>query len=227
MSSRVKDVMTEDVVSVRVTAEYKVIIAVMRELHISAFPVLDSADHLVGVVSEADLLLKQVGPDVPAGLLISSGEGEGAKASGVTAGQLMTKPPLTIGPDDSLAGAARLMHNRQVKRLPVVDDAGELVGIVSRVDVLSVFDRPDAEIRDAVTEKVIVGDFALDPNAFDVTVRSGIVTITGQVASHAVAIRLIGTLRHAEGVVGVRDRLDFPRAGQADGAVLPLPRPSR
>lgn len=153
VSRRVKDVMTKDVASVRVTAECKVIIAVMRELHISAFPVLDSADHLVGVVSEADLLLKQVGPDVLAGHLISSGEGEGAKASGVTAGQLMTKPPLTIGPDDSLADAARLMHDRQVKRLPVVDDAGELVGIVSRVDVLSVFDRPDAEIRDAVTEK--------------------------------------------------------------------------
>ena len=85
----------------------------------------------------------------------------------------------------------------------------------------------DAEIRDAVTEKVIVGDFALDPNAFDVTVRSGIVTITGQVACHAVAIRLIDTLRHAEGVAGVRDRLAFPRAGQADGAVLPRRRPSR
>lgn len=227
MSSRVKDVMTKDVVSVRVTAEYKVIIAVMRELHISAFPVLDSADHLVGVVSEADLLLRQIGPDVLAGHLISSGEGEGAKASGVTAGQLMTEPPLTIGPGDSLADAARLMHDRRVKRLPVVDDAGELVGIVSRVDVLSVFDRPDAEIREAVTGKVIVGDFALDPSAFDVTVRSGIVTIAGQVASRAVAIRLIGTLRHEEGVVGVRDRLGFPRAGQADGAVLPRRRPSR
>jgi len=86
---------------------------------------------------------------------------------------------LEIGPGDSLADAARLMHDRRVKRLPVVDDAGELVGIVSRVDVLSVFDRPDAEIREAVTGKVIVGDFALDPSAFDVTVRSGIVTITG------------------------------------------------
>ena len=139
----------------------------------------------------------------------------------------MTKPPLTIGPDDSLADAARLMHGRQVKRLPVVDDAGELVGIVSRVDVLSVFDRPDAEIRDAVTEKVIAGGFAHDPSAFDVTVRSGIVTIAGQVANHAVAIRLIDMLRHAEGVVGVRDRLDFTRAAQAEGAVLPRHRPSR
>lgn len=59
------------------------------------------------------------------------------------------------------------------------------------------------------------------------TVRSGIVTIAGQVANHAVAIRLIDMLRHAEGVVGVRDRLDFPRAAQAEGAVLPRHRPSR
>lgn len=212
MSSYVKDVMTKDVVSVRVTAEYKVVIAVMRELHVSAFPVLDSADHLVGVVSEADLLLKAVGQDALAGHLIGSrSEGERAKASGVTVGQLMTTPPVTIGPDDSVADAARLMHDRLVKRLPVVDDAGELVGIVSRVDLLSVFDRPDDQIRDAMTEKVIVEHFAFDPSAFDVTVRSGIVTIAGQVGSRAVAIRLIDALRHAEGVVDVRDRLDFPR----------------
>jgi CBS domain-containing protein len=211
VSSCVKDVMTTDVVSVRVTAEYKTVVAVMRELQVSAFPVLDSADHLVGVVSEADLLLKEVGQDALAGHLIGSGrEGEGAKASGVTAGQLMTKPPVTIGPQDSVADAARLMHDRRVKRLPVVDDTGRLVGIVSRVDVLSVFDRPDGEIRDAVIKNIIEAELALDPGAFDVTVRPGIVTITGQVESRAIAIRLIDALRHAEGVVDVRDRLDFP-----------------
>lgn len=214
MNSRVKDVMTRDVVSVRGTAEYKVVVAVMRELHVSAFPVLDAADGVIGMVSEADLLLKQVGQEAFAGHLMASGAGgERAKAAGVTAAELMTTPAVTIGPQDSVAAAARRMYDRRVKRLPVVDDAGRLVGIVSRVDVLSVFDRPDNEIRDDVTKNIIVRDLSLDPGAVDVTVRSGIVTITGQVESRAIAVRLIGALRHAEGVVDVRDRLSLPSAG--------------
>ena len=220
MSSRVKDVMTTDVVSVRETAEYKDIVSVLRGLHVSAFPVLDEADHLVGVVSESDLLLKEVGQEALGGYLISSGRrGERAKAAGVTAAELMTTPAVTIGPDDSLADAARLMHDRHVKRLPVVDQAGRLVGIVSRVDLLSVFERPDSEIRAAVRKDVIARDFALDPGAFDVQVTSGIVTITGQVDNQAVARHLLGALRHAEGVVGVRSRLRFPPPDPAEGVV--------
>ncbi len=111
-----------------------------------------------------------------------------------------------------MAAAARRMHDRRVKRLLVVDDdAGRLAGIVSRVDVLSVFDRPDDEIRDEVVKEIIAGEFVLDPNAFDVTVRSGIVTVTGQVENRAIAPLLIAAIRHAEGVVGVRNRLSFPQ----------------
>jgi CBS domain-containing protein len=222
VDSRVKDVMTTDVVSVRENAEYKDIVLVLRELHVSAFPVLDEADRLVGVVSEADLLLKEVGQDVLGGYLISSGRrGEQAKAAGVTAAELMTTPAVTIGPDDSLADAARLMHDRHVKRLPVVDQAGRLVGIVSRVDLLSVFDRPDSQIRAAVLQDIIARDFALDPDAFEVQVSSGIVTIAGQVETQAVARRLLGALRHAEGVVGVRSRLGFPPPDPSAGVVRP------
>ena len=128
----------------------------------------------------------------------------------------MTAPAVTIGPDDSLADAARLMHDRHIKRLPVVDQAGRLVGIVSRVDLLSVFDRPDNEIRAAVRKDIIARDFALDPDVFDVQVTSGIVTITGQVQTQAVAQQLQDALRHAEGVVGVRSRLRFPPPGEPE-----------
>jgi CBS domain-containing protein len=220
MDRRVKDVMTTDVVSVRESAEYKDIVSVLRELHVSAFPVLDEADHLVGVVSEADLLLKEVGQEALGGYLISSGRrGERAKAAGVTAAELMTTPAVTIRPDDSLADAARLMHDRHVKRLPVVDQAGRLVGIVSRVDLLSVFDRPDSEIRAAVLRDIIAHEFALDPDNFDVQVTSGIVTITGPVETHAIARHLLNALRHVEGVVGVRSRLRFPSPDPSEGVV--------
>jgi CBS-domain-containing membrane protein len=220
VDSRVKDVMTTDVVSVRESAEYKDIVSVLRELHVSALPVLDEGDHLVGVVSEADLLLKEVGQQALGGYLISSGRrGEQAKAAGVTAAELMTTPAVTIGPDGSLADAARLMHDRHVKRLPVVDQAGRLVGIVSRVDLLSVFDRPDSEIRAAVLTDIIEGDFALDPDTFNVHVTSGIVTITGQVQTQALARQLLGALRHAQGVVGVRSRLRFPPPDPSAGVV--------
>lgn len=211
MDSRVKDVMTTDVVSVRETAEYKDIVTVLRELHVSGFPVLDEADHLVGVVSEADLLLKEAGQEALGGYLSSSARrGEQAKAAGLTAAELMSTPAVTIGPDDSLADAARLMHDRHVTRLPVVDQAGRLLGIVSRVDLLSVFDRPDGQIRAAVRKDIIARDFALDPDAFDVQVTSGIVTISGQVQNQGVAQHLLAAIRHAEGVVAVRSRLRFP-----------------
>jgi CBS domain-containing protein len=223
VDSRVKDVMTTDVVSVRESAQYKDIVAVLRELHVSAFPVLDEADHLVGVVSESDLLLKELGQEALGGYLISSGRrGERAKAAGVSAAELMTTPAVTIGPDDSLADAARLMHDRHVKRLPVVDQADRLVGIVSRVDLLSVFDRPDSEIRAAVLTDIIARDFALDPDAFNVQVTSGIVTIAGQVDNQAVARRLRDALRHAEGVVGVRSKLGFPPPDPFAGVVVRL-----
>lgn len=226
MHSLVKDVMAKDVAAIRQTAGYKDIIAVMRERRVSALPVLDSADHLVGVVSEADLLLKEVGLEALSGHLISTGRrGERAKAAGVTAAELMTTPAVTVGPGESVAVAARRMHERRLKRMPVVDEAGQLVGMVSRVDVLSVFDRPDGQIRDEVAQKIIAGEFALDPSSFDVTVRSGIVTVTGQAESQEVAAQLTAEVQHVEGVVHVRDRVSYPRPDEPGAAVFIRPRP--
>ncbi len=214
MNSSVKDVMTTTVVAVRETAGYKHIVSAMRRHAVSAFPVLDADDHVIGVISEADLLLKEIGPEPftgPAASVLATGRrGERAKAAGLTAAELMTRPAVTIGSDASVADAAKLMYARRVRRLPVVEDDGRLVGIVSRVDVLSVFDRPDSQIRDEVMKKVIAGEFALDPHAFDVTVKSGIVTITSHVERPAIAPELVEVIRHVEGVVDVRDRISYP-----------------
>ena len=214
VTSTVKDVMTTRVVAVREAAGYKDIITVMRKCCVSACPVLDSAGYVIGVVSEADLLPKEIGPEPFTGpgrsLQASGRHGERAKAVAVTAAELMSTPPITTGPDINVSEAAKQMYERGVKRLPVVDDGGRLIGIVSRVDVLSVFTRPGAQIRDDVVQQVIVGKLALNPDAFGVTVTSGIVTVTGQADSPAIASELIDAVRHVEGVVDVRDRVSHP-----------------
>jgi len=206
--------MTGDVVSVPETAGYKDIVTLMKWRGVSAFPVVNAAGRVVGVVSEADLLLKEIGPESfagPGGSVLASGRrGERAKAAAVTAAELMSQPAVTIAPDASVAEAARLMYTRRVKRLPVVDGAGRLAGIVSRVDVLSVFTRPDDQIRGEVLDKVIGGEFRLDPDAFGVAVTSGIVTISGAAQRRVVASELVDAVRHLEGVVDVRDRISRP-----------------
>ena len=158
MSATVRDVMTTRVVAVRRDATFKEMAAMLRRSRISAFPVVDDARRVIGVVSEADLLVKEPvqaeGTSVLAALRHFKEED---KAAGITAGELMTSPAVTVGPDAAVEEAARLMYDRRVKRLPVVTPAGLLVGIISRADVLSVFDRPDQQIRDEVTRQVLPG----------------------------------------------------------------------
>jgi CBS domain-containing protein len=211
MNATVKDVMTTHVVAVRANAPFKEMAARLREHRVSAFPVLDEDNKVIGVVSEADLLAKEALeysiPGMMSGILHHR---EQAKASGLTAADLMTKPPVTIGPREPVTHAARLMYARRVKRLPVVDDDGRLVGIVSRADVLSVYSRPDEAIRQAVINEVIIGTVLTDPARFQVTVKDGVVTVAGTPENVSVGRDMIEEIRHVEGVVAVRDRLDYP-----------------
>lgn len=213
MTSAVKDVMATRVVAVRAHASYKDILTAMRHYRISACPVLDAAGHVVGVVSEADLLPKEIGPQPfsgPGGLLRASGRrGERVKAAALTAAELMSTPAVTIGAQASVTEAARQMYERGVKRLPVVNEAGQLIGIVSRIDVLSVFARPDSQIRAEVLHTVIAGQFKLNPYEFGVTVTSGIVTITGQAESRTAAAELVSAIRQVEGVIDVSDKIGY------------------
>lgn len=211
-ATTVKGVMTSTVVAVREDAGFKEMVTVMRSRRISAFPVVDVSGRVLGVVSEADLLLKETTSALPQGAIRSAWRlRERSKAAGLTAAEVMTKPAVTIHEDAPVAEAARLMQSRKVKRLPVVDGNGRLRGIITQTDVLSVFERPDHEIWDEVIKDVIAREFALDPEFFVVTVRSGVVTITGSVDRRADALGLLATIRHLEGVIGVRDRLSYPR----------------
>jgi CBS domain-containing protein len=209
----VQDVMNPRVISVTEGAAYKDIVTLLRRHRVSAVPVLDAAGRVTGVVSEADLLMKQTAPALPVGAVrLAWRLRERSKASACTAAELMTSPAVTVRADADVAKAARLMRDRNVRRLPVTGADGRLVGIVSRTDVLSVYERPDEQIRDEITTSVIAGRFLLDPLDFDVTVTSGIVTIAGRVKSGAVALSLLAAIRNVEGAVAVRDRLSYPPA---------------
>jgi CBS-domain-containing membrane protein len=132
------------------------------------------------------------------------------KADGVTAGDLMTSNVVTVKRDDTVEQAARLMYHLQVKRLPVVDAGGYLVGIVSRADLLTVFDRPDQEIRAEIVDDVILHEFLIDPALFTVTVADGVVTIEGTPETADLGRNLMNRIRHVTGVVAVRDELSWP-----------------
>lgn len=208
MSTTVADVMTTRVIAVKRSADYKKICGVLRQYRVSACPVINDAGKVVGLVSEADLLYKVADPNPPSGLIRLRWKlSEESKVNAVTAEQLMTTPAISIQPDAPVAVAARIMQDRRVRRLPVVCMDGMLVGIVSRTDLLSVFERPDLHIRDEVVRDVIAGEFGLNAADFDVSVVSGIVTVGGQVARLETALSLLARIRHAEGVVAVRDRL--------------------
>ena len=214
MDARVRDVMSGEVVAVRRDASFKEMAARLRECRVSAFPVIDENRRVIGVVSEADLLAKEALAGEHAGLPAAiSGilhHKEYKKAEGVTAGDLMTHPAVTVRPEDTVEHAARLMYTLQVKRLPVVDAGGYLVGIVSRADLLAVFDRSDEEIHAEIVNDVILRDFLIDPALFTVSVADGVVTIRGNPETADLGHRLVTRIRHIQGVVAVRDELAYP-----------------
>jgi CBS domain-containing protein len=214
MNAKVKDVMTGEVAAVRRDTSYKEMAARLREYRVSAFPVVDENRRVIGVVSEADLLAKEAlageHAGIPAAITGVLHHKEYQKAEGVTAGDLMTHPAVTVRPEDLVEHAARLMYTLQVKRLPVVDAGGYLVGIVSRSDLLTVFDRPDEEIHAEIVNDVILRDFLVDPALFTVTVADGVVTVKGNPETADLGHRLVTRIRHVQGVVAVRDELAYP-----------------
>ncbi|MFJ9535882.1 CBS domain-containing protein [Streptomyces sp. NPDC101225] len=208
----VSDVMTRTVVALGRGATFKEIVKTMQQWRVSAMPVVEGGTRVVGIVSEADLLPKEEfrsgNPDRRTELLRLA---DVMKAGAVTAEELMTAPAVTVAQDATLAQAARLMALKKVKRLPVVDAAGVLRGIVSRADLLSVFLRDDEEIAAEVRDEVVAGLFPAPSEPIHVEVREGVVRLTGRIADTTlvpVAARLV---RAVEGVVDVDCALAGPR----------------
>jgi CBS-domain-containing membrane protein len=205
--ARVRDVMTSHVVAVRSDASYREMAALLRAHRVSGLPVVDAQGIVVGVVSETDLLTKLAMNRRPRRRHAPAGE--------LTAADLMTRPAVTTSPDELVTSVARLMSSRKLRRVPVADSRGHLVGIVCRSDVLSVFSRPDEDIRREITQDVILDGFFTDPDRLTVTVKDGIVTLAGAPGSVVLGRNIVDQARHVEGVVAVRDRFTYPLATAA------------
>ena len=204
---QVDDVMTTAVVTVSQSAPYRQVVDLLVGHRFSAVPVVDDFQRVIGVVSEADLLRKieYAGAEEPRLFDGRRRRGERIKASARTVAELMSTPPVTVSAGTSLAAAARLMDSEAVKRLPVVDDLGRLIGIVSRGDLLKAHLRPDDEICADVESGVLRTSLVDDAN----TVQDGVVTLTGRVdriSTKDIADRLI---RQIPGVVAVVDELEY------------------
>lgn len=208
----VRDVMTHDVITVRTGTSFKEIARQLGENNISAMPVLDEEGRLVGVVSEADLLHKEGYRDrarLPHRRTIIWMRRSLGKAAGGTAGDVMTSPAVTIEPDATLAEAARFMANRGVKRLPVVTVDGELIGIVSRADLVSAYLRTDVAIAEEIEELLASHVLLTEDGSINVQVRDGVVTLSGELgrrSSVEIAERLT---REVDSVVDVQTDVTY------------------
>lgn len=204
----VADLMTTEVVNVREYTSFKDVVFALRNGEVSGVPVVDGGGHVVGVVSESDLLPKEAvrGPYPIEGTFWQRTRLR-RKAAAQTARDAMSAPPITIGPAASVARAAALLATRGIKRLPVVDADHKLIGIISRKDIVGVFARTDAEILRDVQEKVLAHCGSRAPSDIAATVKDGVVTLTGQVERVALISILTTVTVAIPGVVGVVNRL--------------------
>ncbi|MEU2868625.1 CBS domain-containing protein [Streptomyces olivoreticuli] len=209
----VSDVMTQTVVAVSRTAPFKEIAKTLAEWKVSALPVLEGENRVIGVVSESDLLSKQEFKDRdPSRLEQLRHLDDLVKAAAGTAEGLMSAPAVTIHGNATLAEAARIMARKHVKQLPVVDDEGKLSGIVSRSDLLKVYLRKDEDIAHEVRREVIGHLFRNRKPTIEVSVREGVVTLTGRLHEPTMVPVMTRLVRAVAGVVNVQLRLSEPIA---------------
>ncbi len=193
-------------------APFKVLVHLIEENKVSAIPIVDQQGIPIGIVSEADLLLKERRVELDSGddfLHPRKRRHERAKADGTVASEVMTSPAITIPADTTLSEAARMMQKRNVRRLVVVDQRGHIAGIVSRSNLLQVFLRTDYELRDEVVRSLLPSLMLSTPESIRVEVRSNIVTLSGEVDRKSDVEILIRMTTEIDGVVDVVDHLTY------------------
>ncbi|MGW2464338.1 CBS domain-containing protein [Streptomyces sp. NPDC001356] len=207
----VEELMSRGVVRARPDTPFKELVRLLEENGVTALPVVDELDRPVGVVSEADLLRKSADQADPTGRApIPHLEAwERAKAEGSRAEELMSAPAVCARPEWTVVEAARLMETQNVKRLPVVDEADRLLGIVSRGDLLRVFLRRDEAIREEITGDLLRRTLGLDSRDVTAEVRDGRVTLSGTVGHKSLVPVVEQLCRGVDGVVSVTANLTY------------------
>lgn len=191
---------------------FKVLVRLLEENRISAVPIVDRQGMPVGVVSESDLLQKErwselANEDSPLHLWRHRIERD--KAQGVIALELMTSPPITVGLETPIPEAARLMQERKVRRLVVVDNRGRIAGVVTRSDLLQIFLRTDEDLRNELVRKIIPAVLPADSSTVDVNVECNVITLAGEVDRRTDAEILERLAHEVDGAVDVINKLTY------------------
>ncbi|UBU18234.1 CBS domain-containing protein [Nonomuraea gerenzanensis] len=218
MRMTVADVMTDKVVSVAAATPFKEIAETLVAVGISAVPVLDDDDHVLGMVSEADLLRKEEfreqfhreGYQPPLRARLRHPKAR-RKADGDTAAELMTSPAVRVSPEASAVEAARLMDAHNVRRLAVVDYNGRIVGIVSRRDLVKLFLRSDEELASEVRDDILRRTLWVPADGVRVEARQGVVTLSGWMERRSEAAIAARMTRRVNGVVDVVNKLSWKK----------------
>jgi CBS domain-containing protein len=208
---KVQQIMTSDVLTIGPEAEIRDVARLFVEHGISGLPVCGARREILGVVSEGDILFKEQGPRGQSMLARFGGKApkELEKALAVKVSEAMTAPAITTSPYTSVAQAARLMSEHGINRLPVVR-GGELVGIVTRTDLVRAFVRSDEDIRQEIVEDVLRKTLWLEvPEVIQVNVDRGAVRLYGHLETSSDTSLLVRLVNRVPGVVSVRSDLSW------------------
>lgn len=211
-----RDIMTSPVITAWPETGLKDLAALMTAHGISGIPIVAADYDLIGIVTEADLLFKEilprpVEPTPAAQRLHLPGIAEAAerarKAEGLRALDIMTSPVITVTEDAPVHEIAGLMVKHKINRVPVLR-SDRLVGIVSRADVLKTFRRSDEELAEAIRE-AIQNDLWLDAASLGINVRDGVVYLEGKLDRRSEKDLVEKWAQMADGVLGVKSRLTY------------------
>lgn len=199
----IRDVMTTDPVTTTPDTNLKEAARLMVVHGISGLPVIDDGK-VVGVVTEGDYLRREADREQPYRLsLLEALFGDGEPTVVETVADVMTSTVHTIYPDATIGEAARIMAKRNIKRLPVIDENDELIGVISRADVVNAFTKPDEVIEDEVREDIVRRLLFLDPDELGVEVVDGVVTLSGTLENRTEAHLLEELTKRITGVTRV------------------------
>lgn len=211
---KVRDVMTRQVITARPEMTLRDLALLLSEHRISGMPVVDVSGTILGIVSEADILVKERGHAPAHGGGLSWIFGERAASddlrqhAATTVGQAMTTPAICIDHDRPLREAAALMLDRNVNRLPVMEN-GLLVGILTRADLVRAYIRRDDEAREAIRDQVLRKTMWLDPDNMRIEVHEGIARLAGTVDRRSTAAIIERLVRLVDGVDQVESELGW------------------